>query len=35
MEVLTMHRSELTVIGQPSDRDWSEVKTRVQRAFAI
>ena len=33
--VLTMHRSELTVIGHLSDRDWSQVKARVRAAFAI
>lgn len=33
--VLTMHRSELTVIGHLSDRDWSEVKVRVRAAFAV
>jgi mRNA interferase MazF len=33
--VLTMHRSELTVIGHLSDRDWSHVRARVRAAFAI
>jgi hypothetical protein len=33
--VLTAHRSELTVIGHLSDRDWESVKTRVRAAFAI
>ena len=33
--VLTMHRSELTVIGHLSDRDWSQVRARVRAAFAI
>ena len=33
--VLTMHRSELTVIGHLSDPDWSQVKARVRAAFAI
>jgi hypothetical protein len=30
-----MHRSELTIIGNLSDRDWSEVKSRVRDAVAI
>jgi len=33
--VLTMHRSELTIIGHLSDRDWTQVKDRVRAAFAI
>jgi mRNA interferase MazF len=33
--ILTMHRSELTVIGHLSDRDWNQVKARVRAAFAI
>ena len=33
--VLTVHRSELTVIGHLSDRDWSQVKACVRAAFAI
>jgi len=33
--VLTTHRSELTVIGQLSERDWDSVKARVRAAFAI
>ena len=33
--VLTTHRSELTVIGQLSDRDWTRVKSCVRSAFAI
>ena len=33
--VLTTHRSELTVIGHLSDRDWSRVKACVRAAFAI
>ena len=33
--VLTMHRSELTVIGHLSDRDWTQVKACVRSAFAI
>lgn len=32
--VLTIHRSELTVIGHLSDRDWSKVKACVSSAFA-
>jgi hypothetical protein len=32
--VITMHRSELTVIGHLSANDWSEVKDCVRRAFA-
>ena len=32
--VLTMHRSELTIVGHLSERDWTEVKTRVRAAFA-
>jgi hypothetical protein len=33
--VLTTHRSELTVIGHLSARDWDSVKARVRAAFAI
>ena len=33
--VLTAHRSELTLIGHLSDRDWSRVKSCVRAAFAI
>jgi mRNA interferase MazF len=33
--VLTAHRSELTVIGHLSERDWESVKSRVRAAFAI
>ncbi|MCX6602166.1 MAG: hypothetical protein NTV52_01045 [Acidobacteria bacterium] len=32
--VLTVHRSELTVIGHLSDHDWNTVKVRVGNAFA-
>ena len=32
--VLTMHRSELTVIGRLSDSDWSSAKACVRRALA-
>ncbi len=33
--ILTTHRSELTVIGHLSPRDWDSVKERVRAAFAI
>lgn len=33
--VLTAHRSELTVIGHLSARDWDAIKERVRTAFAI
>jgi hypothetical protein len=33
--VLTTHRSELTIIGYLSDRDWSQVRACVRAAFAI
>jgi len=33
--VLTAHRSELSVVGHLSDRDWNQVKTCVRTAFAI
>lgn len=32
--VLTAHRTELTVIGHLSGRDWESVKARVRIAFA-
>ena len=32
--VLAMHRSELTVIGHVSERDWSRVKECVRAAIA-
>jgi mRNA interferase MazF len=32
--VLTVHRSELTVIGHLSDSDWNNVKECVGKAFA-
>jgi mRNA interferase MazF len=32
--VLTVHRSELTIIGHLSNRDWNDVKTCVGNAFA-
>jgi hypothetical protein len=33
--VLTAHRSELTVIGHLSGRDWESVEARVRAALAI
>ena len=33
--VLTIHRSELTVIGRLSESDWSEAKACVRRALAV
>lgn len=33
--ILTAHRSELTVTGHLSARDWAAVKARVRAAFAI
>ena len=33
--VLTIHRSELTVIGHLSEQDWVQVQARVRAAFAI
>ena len=33
--VLTVHRSEVTLIGHLSDRDWNRVKAGVRTAFAI
>ncbi len=33
--VFTAHRSELTVIGHLSARDWDAVQVRVRVAFAI
>jgi mRNA-degrading endonuclease toxin of MazEF toxin-antitoxin module len=32
--VLTIHRSDLTVIGHLSDQDWNQVKARIRTAFA-
>ncbi len=32
--VLTIHRSNLTVVGHLSEQDWTEVKARVRIAFA-
>jgi mRNA interferase MazF len=33
--VLTLRRSELTVIGHLSDQDWNRVRTCVRAAFSI
>jgi hypothetical protein len=33
--VLTIHRSELTIIGHLSEQDWRHVKACVRAAFAI
>jgi hypothetical protein len=33
--VLTIHRSELTVIGHLSSQDWSRVQACVRAAFSI
>ena len=33
--VMTIHRSNLTVIGHLSEQDWNQVKARVGIAFAI
>jgi hypothetical protein len=33
--VPTAHRSELTVIGHLSNRDWNQVRACVRAAFAI
>jgi hypothetical protein len=33
--VLTIHRSDLTVIGHLSDQDWAQVRACVRAAFAI
>jgi hypothetical protein len=33
--VLTIYRSELTVIGQLSENDWSETQACVRRAIAV
>ena len=32
--VLTLHRSNVSVIGRLGDADWLEVKSRVRAAFA-
>ena len=33
--VMTIHRSNLTVVGHLSEQDWTQVKSRVRIAFAI
>ena len=33
--VITVHRSELTVIGRLTVRDWSGVRNCVRKAFAV
>ena len=33
--ILTVHRSELTVIGHLSDPDWNRVQACVRNAFSI
>jgi hypothetical protein len=33
--VLTIHRSDLTLIGHLSEQDWTQVRARVRAAFAI
>jgi hypothetical protein len=33
--VLTIHRSELTVIGHLSEHDWTQVRACVRAAVAI
>lgn len=33
--VVTIHLSDLTVIGHLSEQDWSQVKARVRTAFGI
>ena len=33
--VLTIHRSELTVIGHLNESDWSKAQACVRRAFAV
>jgi mRNA interferase MazF len=33
--VLTIHRSNASVIGHLSERDWKEIQARVRIAFAI
>ena len=32
--ILTLHRSQTTIIGRLSRGDWSEVRARVRNAFA-
>lgn len=33
--VLTLHRSNATVIGRLSQRDWAQVQQRVRVAFGV
>jgi hypothetical protein len=33
--VITVHQSELTAIGHLTERDWSEVRSCVRKAFAV
>ena len=33
--VLTLHRSETTLIGHLSDRDWTQVNARVRLTFDV
>jgi mRNA-degrading endonuclease toxin of MazEF toxin-antitoxin module len=33
--VMTIHRSNATVIGHLSERDWKEIQARVRIAFAV
>ena len=33
--VMTIHRSDLTVIGHLSEQDWTQVRACVRAAFAI
>jgi len=35
MYVMTIHRSDLTVIGHLSEQDWTQGKARVRAAFSI
>jgi mRNA interferase MazF len=32
--ILTLHRSNVTIVGRLSSEDWNQVKDRVLRAFA-
>ena len=34
-DVLTAHRSELTVVGHLGQHDWESVKTSIRAAFAM
>jgi mRNA interferase MazF len=33
--VLTIHRSNATVIGHLSEHDWKEIQARIRTAFAV